>query len=141
VLFMRTSKNSDYNTLTSVVYVIVHSSVGILTSVLEQKSAHGAGATAKTGDGLVIISVYDKIAWGPSYVARSSQHVLLCTQTLEDLYDCIPCASKHLPTEPATMDTQTESIIILEDRVYDRCFEEGNCAEYKVLPAFVFNSY
>lgn len=140
MLFMRTSKNSDYNTLTSVVYVIVHSSVGILTSVLEQKSAPGAGATAKPGDGLVTISVYEKIAWGPSCVARSSQHVLLCTQTLEDLYDCIPCASKHLPTEPATS-TQTECVIILEDRVYDSCLQEGNCAGYKGLPAFVFNSY
>ncbi len=140
MLFMRTSKNSDYNTLTSVVCVIVHSSVGILTSILEQKSTP-AGATAKPGDGLVIISVYDKIAWGPSYVARSSQHVLLCTQTLQDLYDCIPCASKHLPSEPATMDTQTECVIILEDRVYDSSLEEGNYAEYKVLRSFVFNSY
>jgi len=75
-------------------------------------------------EGVVIFSVHDRIPWGPSYVTRSSQHALLCSQTLHDLYDLIPCMSKQLPT-----DNQSRCLICIEGRAFSYYNEGEDYAE------------
>lgn len=43
--------------------------------------------------------MYNRQSWGQRVLSRSSQHVLLSSQTLGDLYSAIPCPSKDLPEE------------------------------------------
>ena len=49
-------------------------------------------------EALLFITIYDRLSWG-NHISRSSQHVVLASQTLRDLYDVIPCISKELPDE------------------------------------------
>ncbi|KAF9049958.1 snRNA-activating protein of 50kDa MW C terminal-domain-containing protein [Panaeolus papilionaceus] len=84
VQFMRTSKNSDYN-------------------ILQQFKFHGEITDSSDPSTAVLtVSVYNRVSWGPSYVTRLSQHALLSTQTLADLYTIFPCAYKTLPNQQLT---------------------------------------
>ena len=61
----------------------------------------GSGPTSEGGprDALVFVTVYNRQSWGQKILSRSSQHVLLSSQTLGDLYEVIPCTSNELPAE------------------------------------------
>ena len=48
---------------------------------------------------LVFATVYNTLAWGHRLLSRSSQHVLLASQSLGDLFDAIPCASHEMPED------------------------------------------
>ena len=48
---------------------------------------------------VVTLSVYNRVAWSYNFVYRSSQHAVLSSNTLEELYDVIPCPSNELPDE------------------------------------------
>ena len=45
------------------------------------------------------LSVYNRLSWTYNYVYRSSQHAVLSSNTLGELYDVIPCPSNELPDE------------------------------------------
>ena len=45
------------------------------------------------------ISVYNRLTWSYNFVYRSSQHVVLSSNTLGELYNVIPCPSNELPDE------------------------------------------
>ncbi|PFH53813.1 hypothetical protein AMATHDRAFT_45270 [Amanita thiersii Skay4041] len=78
--FIRTSRNSDYNTLKHV------------------KLSKSSG-TSSQPQAVVIATVYEKVAWNPNIITRISQHALLSSQTLGQLYDMFPCTSKEMPQE------------------------------------------
>jgi len=48
---------------------------------------------------VVTLSVYNRVAWSYNFVYRSSQHAVLSSNTLGELYDVIPCPSNELPDE------------------------------------------
>ena len=50
-------------------------------------------------DAVLFITVYNRQSWGLKLLSRTSQHVLLASQTLGDLYEAIPCTSRELPCE------------------------------------------
>ncbi|KAI0358449.1 hypothetical protein OH77DRAFT_1474071 [Trametes cingulata] len=77
--FIRPPRQHDHNTVINVKKV-------------------GASAAAER-DALVFVTVYNRQAWGQRILSRSSQHVLLSSQTLGDLYRALPCPSKELPEE------------------------------------------
>ena len=47
----------------------------------------------------MVVSVYNRLAWSYNFVYRGSQHVVLSSNTLEDLYSVIPCPSNEIPDE------------------------------------------
>jgi snRNA-activating protein complex subunit 3 len=47
----------------------------------------------------VVVSVYNRLAWSYNFVYRGSQHVVLSSNSLEDLYAVIPCPSNEIPDE------------------------------------------
>ncbi|CAA7261682.1 unnamed protein product [Cyclocybe aegerita] len=98
VLFMRGPKNSDQN-------------------ILDKVMSAGSDIVAGNHDAILIMSIHDRVPWGPSYVTRSSQHVLLASQTLQDLCDTIPCVSNNLPKEVGIPEG-SGSVIVVEGRVY-----------------------
>ena len=53
----------------------------------------------KDRDALIFVTIYNRQHWGQRILSRSSQHVLLASQTLEDLFMAIPCTSDELPEE------------------------------------------
>lgn len=81
-------------------------------------------------EGVVIVSVYDRVPWGPSYVSRSSQHALLCSQTLHDLYNLIPCISKQLPAD-VPMQDQSRCVICIEGEAFSYHNQGEDYAEYR----------
>jgi snRNA-activating protein complex subunit 3 len=48
---------------------------------------------------IVTASVYKKTDYNPGLVTRISQHALLSSQTLGQLFDAIPCPSKEIPRQ------------------------------------------
>lgn len=49
-------------------------------------------------DVLLTVAVHDRLSWG-NHLSRSSQHAVLASQTLGDLYEAIPCLSNEIPLE------------------------------------------
>ncbi|KAK7053468.1 hypothetical protein VNI00_004094 [Paramarasmius palmivorus] len=80
-LFIRAPKNSDLN-----VYSEVRKTPG------DEHCMTGLEA-------IITFSVYGKVLWRPSMVTRTSQHCILGSQTLGDLFEAIPCLSNEIPTE------------------------------------------
>ncbi|KAK1218806.1 hypothetical protein PQX77_018483 [Marasmius sp. AFHP31] len=81
-LFIRAPKNSDHS-----IYAEVKKNTEDEVLPLEDPQA------------LITYSVYNKLPWRPSFVSRSSQHCILSSQTLGDLFEAIPCPSNELPAE------------------------------------------
>jgi snRNA-activating protein complex subunit 3 len=48
---------------------------------------------------LISFTVHNRLAWGHNLLSRSSQHALLASQTLGDLFEVIPCTSNEIPVE------------------------------------------
>lgn len=42
--------------------------------------------------------MYNRLSWG-NHLSRSSQHAVLASQTIGDLYDILPCSSNEIPSE------------------------------------------
>ncbi|KAI9508786.1 snRNA-activating protein of 50kDa MW C terminal-domain-containing protein [Russula earlei] len=83
-VFIRGPKNSDINTLTEI-----------------KRAKNGSAAAALSA--VVTISVYNRLSWSYNFVYRSSQHAVLSSNTLGELYDVIPCTSNELSDE-STLD-------------------------------------
>ncbi|KAL6310357.1 snRNA-activating protein of 50kDa MW C terminal-domain-containing protein [Sparassis latifolia] len=79
--FIRPPKHSDHNTL-----------------ICTKEFAVGS-SSADTREALVFVTIYNRIPWGNRLHSRSSQHVLLSSQTIGDLFDVIPCWSSEIPKE------------------------------------------
>ncbi|KAH9979175.1 snRNA-activating protein of 50kDa MW C terminal-domain-containing protein [Russula compacta] len=79
-VFTRGPKNSDIN------------------SLREIKHAND-GPSPAPDSAVVTVSVYNRLAWSYNFVYCSSQHAVLSSNTLGELYDVIPCPSNELPDE------------------------------------------
>ncbi|KAI0066140.1 hypothetical protein BV25DRAFT_1905765 [Artomyces pyxidatus] len=79
-VYLRGPKNSDVNTLVEI-----------------KKTADSAEAPAQSA--LITVTVHNRVAWSHNFVSRCSQHAVLSTQTLGDLFEIIPCPSNETPRE------------------------------------------
>ncbi|KAH9949551.1 snRNA-activating protein of 50kDa MW C terminal-domain-containing protein [Amylocystis lapponica] len=79
--FIRPPKHSDHNTLLYVKQFAMGS---------EAPSPHEA---------VIFVTIYNRLLWGHRLFSRSSQHVMLSSQTLGDMYDVVPCSSSEIPKE------------------------------------------
>jgi snRNA-activating protein complex subunit 3 len=73
--------------------------------------------TADYSEALVTITIYNRVTWSHGLLSRASQHVLLASQTLGDLFDVIPCSSNELLEE-----------IIEDDRVVGYSDSSKSCS-------------
>lgn len=99
-LFMRTSRNSDFNALRSV----KKTGQGNLSRRHQRSSVTGLSCDLNseepvTPDALITLTVYNRVPWVRSYLVRMSQHVVLASQTLGDFIESIPCDSSGMPVE------------------------------------------
>ncbi len=87
------------------------------------------------------VSVYNRLTWSYNYVYRSSQHVVLSSNTLGELYNVIPCPSKELPGE-CTVDGllvgyesgpskyPSRYVVVIEGTAYGDGLTENDYARY-----------
>lgn len=99
-LFMRTSRNSDFNALRSV----KKTGQGTLSqrhqrSPVTDSSCDLNSEEPVAPDALITLTVYNRVPWVQSYLVRMSQHVVLASQTLGDFMGSIPCDSSGVPVE------------------------------------------
>lgn len=101
---MRAPKHSDFNALKNV----KKSGHGTLTrSQPSFQSPTGANSAPTSTpsecsshrDGLVTLTVHNRVPWNQSQLSRFSQHVVLSSQTLADFVRVIPCESCEMPSE------------------------------------------
>ncbi|EJF65316.1 hypothetical protein DICSQDRAFT_50534 [Dichomitus squalens LYAD-421 SS1] len=131
--FIRPTRQQDHNTLINV-------------------KSLGVGPTSAAGDhdALLSVTVYNRLSWGQKILSRASQHVLLSSQSLRDLFEAIPCTSKEIPHETRdetgtvtgyrsrrsgddmAVDDDTGAAVCIEDVLYGDCQSEDDYAD-KVL--------
>ena len=91
-----------------------------------------------------MLSVYNRLAWTYNFVYRSSQHVVLSSNTLGELYDVIPCPSNELPDEsmvdgtfvgydPGPSKHPSGYVVVIEDTAYGDGLTENDYARYAYL--------
>ncbi|KAJ3989881.1 snRNA-activating protein of 50kDa MW C terminal-domain-containing protein [Lentinula detonsa] len=83
-LFTRPPRNADYNTLTA-----------IKTSDTDM-DAPSDGIDSQV---LITFTSHFKVQWRSSVLSKSSQHILMASQTLGDLFEVMPCVSNECPEE------------------------------------------
>jgi len=92
----------------------------------------------------VTVSVYNRLSWSYNFVYRSSQHAVLSSNTLGQLYDVIYCPSNELPDE-STMDETfigyqpgpskdpSGCAVVIEGIAYGDGLTENDYARYALL--------
>lgn len=55
--------------------------------------------TSQSVQALLFVTVFTKLTWGQRALSRSSQHVLISSESLGDFFEAIPCPSNELPRE------------------------------------------
>ncbi|EIW83123.1 hypothetical protein CONPUDRAFT_101736 [Coniophora puteana RWD-64-598 SS2] len=110
--FIRTPKNSDHNAITR-----VKASAG---SGNNPKAGAAGVGDPEGGDvstcsdqeitdppAVITVTVHNCVSWAHSILTRSSQHVVLSSQTLADLIEVVPCPSKKLLYDQDTIDSSS----------------------------------
>ena len=149
--FMRASKHSDFNALKNV------KKSGHGTLACNQLSPRLTGTDSGSSpaliersshrDALVTLAVFNRIPYIHSQLTRSSQHVLLSSQTLADFVGVIPCNSSDMPAEVVgnqgnvvgyTYESEEQGpesfeqgcLLLIEGVVYGDGRQENDYAEY-----------
>ncbi|KIO09904.1 hypothetical protein M404DRAFT_111474, partial [Pisolithus tinctorius Marx 270] len=114
-LFMRTSRNSDFNAFRSV----KRTGQGNLSRhyQLTDFSYDLNPEEPATPDALITLTVYNRVPWVQSYLVRMSQHAVLASQTLEDFMWSIPCDSSEMPVEEVDAEDGEEGCLLLIEGV------------------------
>lgn len=101
---------------------------------------------------LLFITVYSRLQWGHRLVARSSQHVLLSSQTLGDLTEALPCISNEMPDEhvdeqgattwqKSTAPSASGCVMCLEGILYGDGQSESDYSEYVVDISHAYSTH
>lgn len=85
---------------------------------------------------ILMFTIHTPLSWNHGLTQRTSQHALLATQTLGDLYDVIPCTSNEMPAQSDSgceydADKRVESghVIVLEGVAYGDGSSDPDYAE------------
>lgn len=104
------------------------------------------GTSSTIQEALVTVTIYSRPPYKPGSLAKNSQHALLSSQSLGDLFETIPCTSNEIPKETYDGDemlgyelgentTPAESVgcvICIEGLAYGDGQSEEDYAEYAI---------
>lgn len=102
---MRGPTNSDYNVL--------------LTPKCSETSEKQSSEL--TNDALIFFTVLNEISWKKGAYTRHSQHVILASQSLGDLFEKIACSSNEIQTldaDPTNHALSSGACICIESKIY-----------------------
>ncbi|KAG6903094.1 hypothetical protein C0995_006281 [Termitomyces sp. Mi166 len=123
-------KISDQNVLTQVVRMVLN--LPFIRPNSPQKVAPEPSAhLSEDTNAIITVTVYIRSTWSPGHLNRSSQHALLSSQTLGDLFRVIPCISNEIISNDAQDGDAQEPIqsegcaVCVGDTVYG----DGYCQE------------
>jgi len=107
-----------------------------------QKLSSSPNATAVSSNDVAVLTmtVYHRLPYRLTAVARSSQHAALSSQSLGDLANCIPCVSNEIPEEicegdeligydPNTIHKNPGAVVLIEDVLYGDNGDDRDYAE------------
>lgn len=97
------------------------------------------------------MTVFNRLPYRSTAVARSSQHAALASQSLGDLVNCIPCISNEMPEEvyvddelvgydQNTVHRNLGAVVLIEDVVYGDDQGDQDYATYVGFPGLAFPS-
>jgi snRNA-activating protein complex subunit 3 len=94
---MRPTRNSDQNVFTEIVSNINIRDLLFADPFQKRNISVDSPESQQsaTQDVLITITVHGRVPWGHGALARLSQHAVLASQTLADLFAVIPCPSKE----------------------------------------------
>ena len=92
-------------------------------------TSSNAAIVSTNREAVLTVTVYHRLPYRSTAVARSSRHTVLSSQTLEDLVNCIPCVSNEMPEEvyeddelvgydPNTIHKNSGAVVLVEGVLY-----------------------
>ena len=104
-------------------------------------SAPNAVIVSSNDVAVLTMTVYYRLPYRLTAVARSSQHAALSSQSLGDLVNCIPCVSNEMPEEvyeddeligydPKIIQKNTGAVVLIEGVLYGDDEGEQDYAKY-----------
>ncbi|KAF9793024.1 snRNA-activating protein of 50kDa MW C terminal-domain-containing protein [Thelephora terrestris] len=92
-------------------------------------SSSNAAAASSNNEAVLTVTVFHRLPYRLTAVARSSQHAALTSQNLGDLVNCIPCVSNEMPEEvyeddelagysPNTTHKNPGAVVLIEGVLY-----------------------
>jgi snRNA-activating protein complex subunit 3 len=100
-----------------------------LTYSVQKQTTSGAlfSPPSTTREAVITVAVHNRLTWGHGYLYRASQHILLASQTLGDIFEVIPCTSK----DPASRSNDS-CVVCVESLAYGDGQSEVDYAEQVV---------
>lgn len=144
-LFTRPPRNADYNTLTAIVlFTKLPFAFFPIDIFLQRVSDTDMDTPTDAIDSQVLITLttHFKVHWRTSVLSKNSQHVLMASQTLGDLFEVMPCVSNEYPEEIVEddkvigyketngMNGSSGCVIVINDLAYGDALNEEDYAEY-----------
>jgi snRNA-activating protein complex subunit 3 len=72
------------------------------------------GSPADNKVALITFSVHTRTARSRNYFTRMSQHVVLSSQSIGDMFEVIPCVSNEIPREIADVDGRVTGYVAID---------------------------
>ncbi|KAJ3936537.1 MAG: snRNA-activating protein of 50kDa MW C terminal-domain-containing protein [Lentinula lateritia] len=125
-LFTRPPRNADYNTLTAI--RVSDTDMDTPTDAIDSQV-------------LITLTTHFKVHWRTSVLSKNSQHVLMASQTLGDLFEVMPCVSNEYPEEIVEddkvigyketngMNGSSGCVIVINDLAYGDALNEEDYAD------------
>lgn len=130
-------------------------------SYQKRSSPSNAAAVSSNNEAVLTMTVYHRLPYRSTAVARSSRHATLSSQNLDELVNCIPCVSNEMPEEvyedgelvgydPNTIHKNPGAVILIEgvlygdgqgEQDYARCADFADSISSWIHPPFVTASY
>jgi snRNA-activating protein complex subunit 3 len=66
---------------------------------VKKPSSDPASVSETAAEAIITVTVHNPLPYKQGSLARNSQHAVLSSQTLGDLYEAIPCISNEIPPE------------------------------------------
>ena len=110
-----------------------------LRSHQKRTSSSDAATVSSNNEAVLTVTVYHRLPYRSTAVARSSRHALLSSQNLGELVNCIPCTSNEMPEEvyqdgelvgydPNTIHKNPGVVVFVEGVLYDDGQDEQDYA-------------
>jgi len=139
---MRSSKNAEQNAFAQAVRPFCIHMIFPVSDVI--KTSGSDSLDSSDVKAIITVTVYDRLSWGAGSVTRASQHALLSSQTLSDVFDLVPCPPNGLAVESASptppceeqlqATTNTDDCVICINGIAYGNGSQTDYAEYVFLP-------
>lgn len=120
----------------------------ISSKIIQKRKPSDPNTAVPLGlDAVITVTIHNRLSWSHGYLSRASQHALLASQTLGDLFRAVLCVSNEFPQDDPEVDSASTStqdqprtssaggLICIEGQAYSSQSEP--CYAESVISSFI----